>query len=62
LNIPRFTEMPNCEWYAQGQQIRIFRRPGEPDVLEMLYIDGLGNPFWGPVPIVTETESNEGEK
>jgi hypothetical protein len=56
-DIPRYTVMPDCE-YEPTSRIRIVREvTGLPngyarDVLEMMYMNGFGMPFWGPVPIV----------
>ena len=53
-----FGEMPDCDhtptsylrWYKktiEGQRI-----PGT--YLEQLFLDGFGNPFWAPIPLVKE--------
>lgn len=58
-NIPRHKIMPSCVWRPL-QHIRIYRESFlngiTEDTLEMLYEDGNGTLFWGPVPIVTRNE------
>ena len=53
--VPRFTEMPKCVW-RPSVGLRIYRETlpdgTTKDTLEMAYVDGWENPFWGPVPIV----------
>ena len=48
----RVEVLPDCV-YRQIGGIRIYRTPTK-DILECLYEDGWGNPFWGPVPVVEE--------
>lgn len=57
-DIPRHKIMPLCVWRPL-QHIRIYRETScngaiTEDTLEMLYEDGNGTLFWGPVPIVTQ--------
>ncbi len=54
LLAPRHTKMPACSWQALGIIRAVipheYPQPYNNPFLEMLYIDGWGKPFWGPLP------------
>lgn len=49
MKADRFDKMPDCTWTCEGV-IRLVYTPTNPGFYEMLYRDGWGKPFWGPIP------------
>lgn len=53
--IPRYDRLPDCAWTQTGNlRVYIKREPDgfHENILEMLYEDGNGEPFWAPLPKV----------
>lgn len=60
LRANRHKKMPHCSWRCLGIVRGVIRADGSP-YLEMLYEDGWGKPFWGPLPIFHEPTTPEPE-
>ncbi len=69
--IPTYRKMPDCKHHQLGS-IRyagypvvhkhplIVQQDTTEYVLEVLFEDGYGNPFWGPIPVVDNPETEDG--